>query len=57
MAILGRGKQGGSADSPRAASGVTAMRYESQAEPSLGAALERKWEEAWRRARAADYNK
>ena len=59
MALLGRGKQDGSADvrrgNPRSSSMPTPYRS-TPVEPSgLGAALERKWEEAWRRARAADY--
>jgi hypothetical protein len=59
MALLGRKKKGGSGDARRqaVAPSAPAARYEApQAGPSrLGSGLERRWEEAWRRARAADY--
>lgn len=55
MAVLGRSKQDGPG---RPASNMPPVRYQTaQVEQSrLGPALERKWEDAWRRARAADYN-
>ena len=56
MALLGRKKQDARQDTPPAAANRSARQFEPpQSEPSLGASLERKWEEAWRRARAGDY--
>lgn len=61
MALLRRSRQGRTGDarrdspvSPRAPSSGGGGRHEvAAAEPSrLGAGLERRWEEAWRRARA-----
>ena len=58
MALLGRKKQDARQDTPPAAASRPPRQFEPpQSEPSLGASLERKWEEAWRRARAGDYNK